>query len=211
MGGDHGASVTLPACRSFLDKHPEAELLLVGSAAALAPARGWARCTPVVATEVVSMDDSVETALNLIVSGDPVKSELLASLPGQKLFDQIVPAGESVLDAAVALAAAKANEPRVRVRDLKVSHPNPDAYFQFARNMVKGMAKNFPAPAKCVDAVEQALRKPFDQGMVYERETFIEQFWLRRDPSPDSSENEFKEEHYRRIAYTKLVTSCGCK
>ncbi len=34
-----------------------------------------------------------------------------------------------------------------------------------------------------------------------EREQFIEQFWLRRDPSPDSSENEFKEEHYRRIAY----------
>jgi 3-hydroxyacyl-CoA dehydrogenase len=115
----------------------------------------------------------VETALNIIVSGDPVKSELLASLPGQKLFDQIVPAGQSVVDAAVALAAAKANEPRVRVRDLKVSHPNADAYFQFARNMVKGMAKNFPAPVKCVDAVEQALKKPFDQGMVYERETFI--------------------------------------
>src|SRR5678815_2999520 len=35
-----------------------------------------------------------------------------------------------------------------------------------------------------------------------EREQFIEQFWLRRDPTPDSSENEFKEEHYRRIAYT---------
>lgn len=115
----------------------------------------------------------VETALNIIVSGDPVKSELLASLPGQKLFDQIVPAGQNVVDAAVALAAAKASEPRVRVRDLKVSHPNADAYFQFARNMVKGMAKNFPAPVKCVDAVEQALKKPFDQGMAYERETFI--------------------------------------
>ncbi|MDO8419509.1 MAG: phosphate acyltransferase PlsX [Rubrivivax sp.] len=63
MGGDHGASVTLPACRSFLDKHPEVELLLVGSAAALEPARGWARCTPVVATEVVTMDDAVEVAL----------------------------------------------------------------------------------------------------------------------------------------------------
>ena len=35
-----------------------------------------------------------------------------------------------------------------------------------------------------------------------EREQFIEQFWLRRDPTPDSIENEFKEEHYRRIAYT---------
>ncbi len=35
-----------------------------------------------------------------------------------------------------------------------------------------------------------------------EREQFIEQFWLRRDPTPDTEENEFKEEHYRRIAYT---------
>jgi len=34
-----------------------------------------------------------------------------------------------------------------------------------------------------------------------ERESFVEQFWLRRDPTPDTEENEFKEEHYRRIAY----------
>ena len=34
-----------------------------------------------------------------------------------------------------------------------------------------------------------------------ERQEFIEQFWLRRDPTPDTEENEFKEEHYRRIAW----------
>ena len=34
-----------------------------------------------------------------------------------------------------------------------------------------------------------------------ERDQFIEQFWLRRDPTPDTPENEYKEEHYRRIAY----------
>src|SRR6202522_940305 len=34
-----------------------------------------------------------------------------------------------------------------------------------------------------------------------EREELIEQFWLRRDPTPDTEENEYKEEHYRRIAY----------
>jgi GWxTD domain-containing protein len=42
-----------------------------------------------------------------------------------------------------------------------------------------------------------------------EREQFIEQFWLRRDPTPDSSENEFKEEHYRRIAYTNERFASG--
>jgi len=34
-----------------------------------------------------------------------------------------------------------------------------------------------------------------------ERDNFIEAFWQRRDPTPDTEENEYKEEHYRRIAY----------
>jgi len=42
-----------------------------------------------------------------------------------------------------------------------------------------------------------------------EREQFIEQFWLRRDPTPDSAENEFKEEHYRRIAYANERYASG--
>ncbi|MBK9168259.1 MAG: GWxTD domain-containing protein [Bryobacterales bacterium] len=42
-----------------------------------------------------------------------------------------------------------------------------------------------------------------------EREQFIEQFWLRRDPTPDSSENEYKEEHYRRIAYANERYASG--
>src|ERR1041384_1955717 len=42
-----------------------------------------------------------------------------------------------------------------------------------------------------------------------ERESFIESFWLRRDPTPDSVENEFKEEHYRRIAYANEHYASG--
>lgn len=42
-----------------------------------------------------------------------------------------------------------------------------------------------------------------------EREQFIEQFWLRRDPTPDTQENEFKEEHYRRIAYANERFASG--
>ena len=63
MGGDRGPQVTLPACRAFLDKHPAAELLLVGTAEALAPAANWPRTQRVVATEVVAMDDPIEVAL----------------------------------------------------------------------------------------------------------------------------------------------------
>ena len=42
-----------------------------------------------------------------------------------------------------------------------------------------------------------------------EREQFIEQFWLRRDPSPDTEENEYREEHYRRIAYANEHYASG--
>ena len=44
MGGDHGPSVTLPAARAFLAAHPQAEVILVGRADALAAARDWPRC-----------------------------------------------------------------------------------------------------------------------------------------------------------------------
>jgi GWxTD domain-containing protein len=42
-----------------------------------------------------------------------------------------------------------------------------------------------------------------------ERDAFIEQFWLRRNPNPDSPENEFREEHYRRIAYANEHYAAG--
>lgn len=62
MGGDHGPSVTLAACRRFLEQHPDARLLLVGTAEGL---KGLEhdRATQVLATEVVAMDDPVEVAL----------------------------------------------------------------------------------------------------------------------------------------------------
>ncbi|MBV9398729.1 MAG: GWxTD domain-containing protein [Bryobacterales bacterium] len=42
-----------------------------------------------------------------------------------------------------------------------------------------------------------------------ERQQFIEQFWLRRDPTPDTEENEYREEHYRRIAYANEQFASG--
>lgn len=63
MGGDHGPGVTLPACQAFLASHPQAELVLVGTEPALAAAARWQRCELKFATEVVSMDDTVEVAL----------------------------------------------------------------------------------------------------------------------------------------------------
>ena len=125
----------------------------------------------------------VEAALNMIVSGEPVKSEMLAMLPGQKLIDKMAQSAESLIDEAIAMARDKAGahakdkSPLPLVRNLPCRHPLGDAYFQFARNMVKGMSKNYPAPAKCVDAVEAATKNKFDAGMAIEREIFINLMW----------------------------------
>ncbi|WP_295855949.1 phosphate acyltransferase PlsX [uncultured Xylophilus sp.] len=62
MGGDHGPRVTLQACRRFLDTHPDAQLLLVGTADGIG-SFAHARARIVQATEVVAMDDPVEVAL----------------------------------------------------------------------------------------------------------------------------------------------------
>jgi phosphate acyltransferase len=62
MGGDHGTSVTLPACLAFLNQHSEARLVLVGLPEALA-SFSHPRATAVFASEVVGMDDPLEVAL----------------------------------------------------------------------------------------------------------------------------------------------------
>lgn len=120
----------------------------------------------------------VEAALNLIVSGEPVKSELIGAVPGQKLFDKMAASAETLAAEALAFAQSVADvRPLPLVRNLPCKHPEGDAYFQFARNMVKGMAKNYPAPAKCVDAVEAATKRKFADGMLFEREIFINLMW----------------------------------
>lgn len=79
-------------------------------------------------------------------------------------------------------------------------------------------------------ALKQELSKPYkkwlDEDVVYiitdeeraafkqlsndeERDNFIEAFWQRRDPTPDTEENEFKEEHYQRIAYANEHFAAG--
>ncbi|MBW8758487.1 MAG: enoyl-CoA hydratase/isomerase family protein [Burkholderiales bacterium] len=113
----------------------------------------------------------VEPALNMIVSGEPVKSEQLALIPGQKLFDRVFE--RDFMDSAIAFAnEIAAVRPLPMVRDIKCKHPEGDAYFGFARNTAKAMAKNFPAPARCVDCVEQATKAKFEDGLKYEREAF---------------------------------------
>ncbi len=69
MGGDYGVSVTLPACKGLLDRHANCQILLVGQPDAMQAGLrqfgldGHPRVRIVPATEVVTMEDSVEVAL----------------------------------------------------------------------------------------------------------------------------------------------------
>jgi 3-hydroxyacyl-CoA dehydrogenase len=121
----------------------------------------------------------VEAALNMIVSGEAIQSEMLAMLPGQKLFDEMASSADKLLDEAMAFAkGVVGTSPLPRVRDLPCKHPNADAFFKFSTNMVNGMTKGkYPAPLKCIEAVQNATKMKFDDGMSAEREIFINLMW----------------------------------
>jgi len=121
----------------------------------------------------------VEAALNMIVSGEAIQSEMLAMLPGQKLFDEMASSVDKLLEEAMAFArGAVGTSPLPRVRDLPCKHPNADAFFKFSTNMVNGMTKgHYPAPLKCIEAVQNATKMKFDDGLKAEREIFINLMW----------------------------------
>jgi len=111
----------------------------------------------------------VETALNMIVTGNPVLSEKLA---GTKLFDRIITG--DLMAGAVAFAEEIAEKrPLPKVRDILIELPNREVFFQTARATVGAASKHFPAPLKCVDSVEAAVSLPFEEGMKAERENFL--------------------------------------
>ncbi|MEI8298054.1 MAG: 3-hydroxyacyl-CoA dehydrogenase NAD-binding domain-containing protein, partial [Pseudomonadota bacterium] len=116
----------------------------------------------------------VENALNVILSGEPVPAKLFAGSP---LLEAVV-AGD-VIEAAVILATAKAAELAAggslpRARDRKASGPLVEALLGFARTTAKAGFANYPAPLKCIDAIEAAATKSFDEGLAVERQLFTE-------------------------------------
>jgi GWxTD domain-containing protein len=103
------------------------------------------------------------------------------------------------------------------------SPPNPPSDQNSAKKAARQRAKSDKELKKELDS---QYKKWLDEDVVYiispeersaflhlatneEREQFIEQFWQRRNPDPDSADNTFKEEHYRRIAYANEHFSSG--
>ena len=112
----------------------------------------------------------LETALNMVVSGNPVAAAQVAGTP---LVDKIIEG--DLLQGALAFAhqVLEQKMPLRRSRDLKVKDAQGQAFLQFARNTVGAMSKNFPAPLRCLEAVAASVSKPFDEGVRLEREGFM--------------------------------------
>jgi len=117
------------------------------------------------------------------------------------------------------LAGGLALSPKTFAQDSKQDQTDPKA----ARQAVKQKSRSDNQLKKELDS---QYKKWLDQDVVYiispeersaflhlstneEREQFIEQFWQRRNPDPESPENIFKEEHYRRIAYANERFASG--
>lgn len=114
-----------------------------------------------------------QAALDLIVSGRHVPAPEAHALG---VLDAIVPAGESLRDAAIAFARkVSARRPLPRVAEITariaVARDDP-ALFATKRAAMAREARNRQAPWRCVDAVEAAVQRPFLEGMHYERELF---------------------------------------
>jgi len=111
----------------------------------------------------------LEVAVNMIVSGTPISAKQLAH---SRLFDQVVDG--NALEAAIAFAreVAASGKALPKVRDWKIEHDNAEGFLGFARTAVTAASANYPAPLKCLDAIEAAVLQPFDKGIKVEREAF---------------------------------------
>jgi len=111
----------------------------------------------------------LEAAVNMIVSGTSVTA---AQLADTRVLDRVVEG--DALEAAIELAqeVVQGNSALPKVRDWKIEHPNAEGFLGFARAAVAAASANYPAPLKCLDAIEAAVKQPFDKGIQVERETF---------------------------------------
>ncbi|MFD0666955.1 3-hydroxyacyl-CoA dehydrogenase NAD-binding domain-containing protein [Ramlibacter sp. MAHUQ-53] len=122
----------------------------------------------------------VERALDMILDGEPVTAEALAAIPGQQLFERIASAPQFLLEEAIAFARERAARHAAdgsafpRVRNLTCPSPG-EAFFQQARERAAaaGRGRPLPAPRQCVEAVERATTRAFDDGVARERAAFV--------------------------------------
>jgi 3-hydroxyacyl-CoA dehydrogenase len=113
----------------------------------------------------------LERALTMIVTGAPVSVRELA---GTALFDRVVDGDILTAAASVAAEAAARGGPLPRLRDRSVGHDSPERVLGPARVAAEASsARSLPAPLACVNALQAALERPFEEGIRLERAAFL--------------------------------------
>jgi 3-hydroxyacyl-CoA dehydrogenase len=112
----------------------------------------------------------LQRALDMIVTGAPATSEALADTA---LFDRLAEA--DLLDAALAFArdAGARPGPHPKLRERAIDGPDAAAQIASARKHIAGTARHYPAPHRCIDAIEAGVLHGFDRGLAFERECFV--------------------------------------
>jgi len=115
----------------------------------------------------------VEAALQMIVSGEPIdasaalKHGLISRIVANTSFDDVLAFANEV--------ARKSKHPKLRDQPALLSAgQDSNAFFEAAREQVSKRARGLPAPMRCIEAVEAAVKLPFQQGLALERQLFVE-------------------------------------
>jgi 3-hydroxyacyl-CoA dehydrogenase len=165
----HGATMgggveTALACH-YRVSAPDAQLALSEVKLGLLPGAGGTQRLP----RLVGAD----AALKIILSGDPVKADKALSIG---LVDEIV--SGDLLSGAIAFANKIVAEGRPLHRtsalSVKTDGENPAELIASAKQRVTKESRCYPAPLKCVECVETAVTRPFNEGQAFEHRMFDE-------------------------------------
>ncbi|MEI7970470.1 MAG: 3-hydroxyacyl-CoA dehydrogenase NAD-binding domain-containing protein [Betaproteobacteria bacterium] len=111
-----------------------------------------------------------KTALDMIVTGDPVTTEQALALG---IVDEIVTGDLRAQAIAFASRVYKDARPVRRASSLTTAvEGDPDAFFAAARERIAREYRGYPAPLVCMECVEASVRRPFPEGIRFERDRF---------------------------------------
>jgi 3-hydroxyacyl-CoA dehydrogenase len=115
-----------------------------------------------------------EKALQMIVSGDPIRADEALKVG---LIDEIVDGDLAAAGVAFAEKVLNEKRPLRKIRDLNekiaAAKGKPEIFTEFRKSVAR-QTRGFRAPENCIRAVEAAVTLPFDEGMKRERELFVE-------------------------------------
>ena len=116
----------------------------------------------------------VETALQMIVSGEPIGADAALT---HGLIDTIVEGDLTAAGVAFAEKVVSERQPLKKIRDLEdklaQARGKPELFANFRKSVAR-QTRGFRAPENCIRAVEAAVTLPFDAGLTRERELFLE-------------------------------------